>query len=126
MKITIEQIKEEAAEYGWSVVSDKYVNLDTDMTFECQEGHTVFLPYKKVRDRWLCPTCAASQYAEPNHVPKQKAAGVRRILALDQASRITGYSIFYQGKSNFQTLHELQQNHQDKLHHKPCFHYQLC
>lgn len=94
MKINLDKIKAEAAEYGWTVISDKYVNLDTDMTFECNEGHTVFLPYKKVRDKWSCPSCVANKYIEPSHNPKQKAAGVRRILALDQASYVTGYAIF--------------------------------
>lgn len=94
MKITLDTIKQEAAEYGWSIISDQYTNLDTDLTVECNEGHTIFLPYKKLRDKWNCPVCAANQYNEPDHIPRQKAAGVRRIITLDQSSKITGYAIF--------------------------------
>jgi hypothetical protein len=56
-KIKIEDIQNELGADGWQVISTEYVNLDTEMTFECPEGHRVFLPWKKIRSRRECPTC---------------------------------------------------------------------
>ena len=56
-KITLEQIKEELAADGWLVLSSEYKNLDTEMTFECFEGHRVFAPWKKIRTKRECPVC---------------------------------------------------------------------
>lgn len=38
-KITLDLIKNEATAASWEVISDKYVNLDTQMEFKCSEGH---------------------------------------------------------------------------------------
>jgi hypothetical protein len=38
-KITLDQIKEEVAQDGWKVLSLEYKNLETEMTFECSNGH---------------------------------------------------------------------------------------
>lgn len=94
MKYNVEQINELAAEHNWKLISNEYKNLDSDLTFECSEGHKVFTTFKKVRDKWECPVCAANQYKEPTHTIKAKKSGVRRVLALDQASYTTGYAIF--------------------------------
>ena len=39
MKYTIDSINEILKDSGWSVVSDQYKTLDTEMTFKCPEGH---------------------------------------------------------------------------------------
>ena len=64
------------------------------MEFICNEGHQVFAPYKRIRDRWECPICKKNKYNnfEEKIIPKKK--GVQRTLGLDQATHITGYSIF--------------------------------
>lgn len=38
-KITLDQIKEEVAQDNWKVLSLEYKNLETEMTFECPNGH---------------------------------------------------------------------------------------
>ena len=38
-KITIEQIKEEIAQDNWVLLSSEYKNLDTELIFECPNGH---------------------------------------------------------------------------------------
>lgn len=48
MKITLDQIRSNLAEKGWKVRSEEYINLSTDMEFECPEGHLVIAPYKKL------------------------------------------------------------------------------
>ena len=61
-RIQLDEIQKAAIEHGWKVISTSYKNLDTEMTFECNEGHKVYLPYKQVRDRWECPLCKKNQY----------------------------------------------------------------
>lgn len=93
-KIKIEDIRKLAEEHQWILLSEQYKNLETELTFQCNEGHQVYLPYKKVRDRWICPICEQNKYAhfENKIVPKNKDK--QRILALDQATHNTGYAIF--------------------------------
>lgn len=97
-KIKIEDIRKAAIKHDWTLLSDEYKNLDTELTFECNEGHKIFLPYKKVRDKWECPICKQNKY---NHfddkvLPKKKNS--QRSIGLDQATHITGYSIFDDGE----------------------------
>ena len=93
-KIKIDDIRKAAIEHNWVVISEEYKNLDTDMTFECDEGHRVFLPYKKIRDKWICPICEENKYYNFDGIPKQKKKDVQRSIGLDQATHLTGYSIF--------------------------------
>ena len=92
-KITLDQIKQEVETDGWKVLSLDYSNLDTEMTFECPEGHQVFAPWKRLRTKRECPICKQNTFQQSDKIiPKPK--GVNRILALDQATKVTGYSIF--------------------------------
>ena len=50
-KLKIEDIRKAAIEQNWKVISYEYKNLNTEMTFECNEGHRVYAPYKKIRDK---------------------------------------------------------------------------
>lgn len=96
-KITLDQIKQETEQDGWKVHSIEYKNLETEMTFECPEGHIVFAPWKKLRTKRECPTCRQTTFQQTDKiVPKPK--GATRILALDQATKVTGYAIFDDGK----------------------------
>lgn len=93
-RIKIETIAEELAPDGWQVLSTEYQNLDTEMEFLCAEGHKVYAPWKKIRTKRECPVCKQNQFKQNLNVIKPKTKGENRILALDQASHITGYSIF--------------------------------
>ena len=93
-KIKIETIAEELAADGWQVLSTDYQNLDTEMEFLCSEGHKVYAPWKKIRSKRDCPVCRQNQFKQNLNVIKPKMKGENRILALDQASHVTGYSIF--------------------------------
>lgn len=93
-RIKIESIAEELAPYGWKVISTDYQNLDTEMEFQCAEGHKVFAPWKKIRTQRVCPVCKQNTYKQMGNVIKPKIKGENRILALDQASHVSGYSIF--------------------------------
>ena len=93
-KIKLDEIRKAAGEHGWIVISDTYKNLNTEMEFKCNEGHQVYAPYRLIRNKWECPVCKTNQYYnfKDEVVPKKK--GARRTLGLDQATKITGYSVF--------------------------------
>lgn len=93
-KIKLDDIQNELGVDGWKVISTEYVNLDTEMTFECPEGHRVFVPWKKLRTRRECPICKQKCEVEQDDKVLPKPKGVKRTLALDQASKVTGYAIF--------------------------------
>lgn len=93
-KLHIEDIQKELSADGWKLISTEYINLDTEMTFECPNGHRVFVPWKKIRTKRECPTCKNNQDIQMDEKVLPKSKGVKRTLALDQASKITGYAIF--------------------------------
>lgn len=94
MKITLDQIKTNLAQKGWKVNSTEYINLTTDMEFECPKGHVVKAPYKKIRDKYQCPICSSSQLKKLDQQQPVPKSDKFRILALDQATRITGWSLW--------------------------------
>ena len=94
MKFKIEDIRAELEEKGWKVLSEKYNNQRDEMEFECPHGHKVYSSYKSLRSKLECPVCAANEsYQEPTSIVP-KPSGTKRVIGLDQATQITGYSIF--------------------------------
>ena len=69
------------------------------MEFECGEGHRIFKSYKSIRTKFECPICKKNPYhkVENIKVPK-KEVNTFRIIALDQATKVSGFSIFDDGK----------------------------
>ena len=97
-KIRLADIQEELAASGWQVLSEKYTNLDTEMEFLCAEGHKVNTTWKKLRNHLECPICNKNEYKNQSGKIQPKTRGSVRVLGLDQATRVTGYSIFEDGK----------------------------
>ena len=94
-RITIDQIKIELQMKGWLYIDGEYKNLDSELEMMCPEGHKVFFSLKQWRRKAECPTCTTNVYNSlKNAVSVQKAAGVYRILALDDSTTITGWSVF--------------------------------
>lgn len=93
-KITLDTISNELAAHNWKVLSPEYKNLETLMTFECNEGHKVTNTWKGLRNKVSCPVCNSNKYINSGMKPIRKKAGVYRILAIDQSSKVNGYSIF--------------------------------
>ena len=92
-RISIEQIKTEANGLGWTLASDTYKNLDTEIEFECPNGHHVITTYAVWRAKHSCPICDNPKLELSTKVmPKKKE--ITRILALDQATHDTGWAIF--------------------------------
>lgn len=93
-RITLEQIIEELSLENWKVISETYKNLETEMIFMCPEGHKVYTSWDRMRHERKCPTCKNNIYKENKPIIVEKKRGVNRILALDQASHKTGWSVF--------------------------------
>lgn len=92
-KILLSDIKKEATMLGWNLNSTNYVNLDTEMSFICPEKHEVSITYRTWREHHECPICNLSLYKPVDKIiPKGKVK--HRILALDDATHNTGWSIF--------------------------------
>lgn len=112
-RIHIEDIRAELEHDGWKVISNEYVNLDTEMIFECDEGHKVYAPWKKIRQKRECTLCKQNIYKNQDHkvVPKKK--GTFRVLALDQATKITGYSIYDNKQLIYYGIFEANENEKE-------------
>lgn len=93
-RIKLEDIIKELEPEGWSVTSEDYQSLNAQMIFQCNEGHPVYSTWAKIRTKRECPVCKQNQFKQNLNIIKPKIKGENRILALDQASHVTGYSIF--------------------------------
>lgn len=93
-KITIEIIKEALAAYKWRVLDKEYKNLKTPMRFECAEGHLVETTWEKLRNKVDCPVCRSNLRQRNNVIGGVKKTDAFRVLALDQSTHNTGYSIY--------------------------------
>ena len=65
------------------------------MIFKCNEGHQVTTTWKKLRKRLFCPVCDSNEKRSLQGIKAfKKESGAYRVLALDQSSKKTGYSIY--------------------------------
>ena len=93
-KIKIQDVREEVEKLNWELVSNKYLNLKTDLQVRCPEGHDCFVSFEKLRKgNYECPICKQNQYYNMSAATVTKKDEYR-ILAFDQASITSGWSIF--------------------------------
>ena len=93
-KISIDEIKNSLAADQWVLVSETYQNLDSNLEYKCNKGHTVIAPWKKIRENRICPTCMRERLKTKEFRNLKKKKNEYRILALDQATHISGYAVF--------------------------------
>ena len=93
-RINIDEIKSNLSSDGWTLISDTYKNLDSNLEFKCDKGHTVIAPWKKIRENKVCPTCMRERLKTKDFKNTKKKSNEYRILALDQATHISGFSVF--------------------------------
>lgn len=93
-RISIDEIRKCIAPDGWKLISETYQNLDSNLEFRCDRGHTVIAPYKKIRENRICPTCMREQLKTKEFRNTKKKKDEYRILAIDQATHISGYAVF--------------------------------
>ena len=92
--IKIDDIKQELAQYNWELLSDSYKNLNQELSFKCDRGHQLFSTWKKIREHRICPVCQQEHYLNLMNNVAPKEDKTVRLIALDQSTHITGYSIF--------------------------------
>lgn len=93
--INIYTVQNALEEQGWTLLSDSYKNLKTELQMRCPEGHVSFITFEKWRKHPVCEECMAGDIykVKKNKVP-DKTPDTTRILALDAATNITGYAIY--------------------------------
>jgi Holliday junction resolvasome RuvABC endonuclease subunit len=98
MPINIYSVRNHLEEEGWKLVSDTYKNLDTELEMICPKGHKQTQTYKQWRKHPICEVCMAGDpfKGKKNSVPT-KTIDTYRILALDAATNVTGYSVYDNG-----------------------------
>jgi len=95
MPINIYSVGNHLAEEGWQLLSTEYKNLDTELEMICPKGHKQTQTYKQWRKHPQCDVCLAGDpfKGKKNNVPIKKI-DTFRILALDAATNISGYSVY--------------------------------
>lgn len=98
MPINIYSVRNHLESEGWKLVSDSYKNLNTELEMICPAGHTQIQTYGDWRKHIQCEQCMAGDpyKVKKNKVPAKQADTVR-VLGLDAATGITGYSIYDDG-----------------------------
>ena len=85
-----------------------YKNLKSDITIECENGHKVITNLETFRkSTFYCPSCLGDDTNNIQDAIPDKADGVYRIIALDQASHKIGLSIYDNGKLIYYNLIEV-------------------
>ncbi len=93
-RISIDEIKNSLSTDGWILISDTYKNLDSNLEYKCNKGHTVIAPWKKIRENRICPTCMRERLKTKEFKNTKKRSNEYRILAIDQATHTSGYAVF--------------------------------
>ena len=93
-RISIDEIKNSLSTDGWSLISETYKNLDSNLEYKCNKGHTVIAPWKKVRENRICPICMRERLKTKEFRNTKKKSNEFRILAIDQATHTSGYAVF--------------------------------
>ena len=93
MPINIYTVSNSLKEEGWKLISTEYKNLKTSLEMECPKGHKVEQTYDEWRKHKRCEKCVAGDpYKIRGKVP-EKSEKIR-VLALDAATNITGFSLY--------------------------------
>lgn len=93
-RISIDEIKSSLSAKGWTLVSEKYINLDSNLEYKCDKGHVVTAPWRTIRTDYICPTCMRERLKVTDCRGRKKKKSEYRVLALDQATHYTGYAVF--------------------------------
>lgn len=99
MAINFYTVLNHLADEGWTLLSDTYKNLNTELEMKCPAGHIVNKTYGDWRKHPICDQCLAGDpyKIKKNKVPA-KNADTFRILALDAATNTSGYAIYDDGE----------------------------
>ena len=93
-RISIDEIRSSLSADGWTLVSEKYINLDSNLEYKCDKGHVVYAPWKDIRKERICPIVMRERLKVKDFKGRKKKKSEFRVLALDQATHLTGYAVF--------------------------------
>jgi hypothetical protein len=82
-RISIDEIKSSLSADEWTLVSEKYVNLDSNLEYRCDKGHVVIAPWKDIRKDRICPICMRERLKVKDFRGRKKKKNEYRVLALD-------------------------------------------
>ena len=82
-RISIDEIKSSLSAKGWTLVSEKYINLDSNLEYKCDKGHVVVAPWKQIRKDRICPICMRERLKTKEFRNTKKKSNEFRILAID-------------------------------------------
>lgn len=91
--INIETVASDLQSSGWTLLSNNYHNLSTELLIKCPRGHQQTQTYKSWRKHKSCAECDR-KIINAVATPPEKSQGKNRILALDAATVISGYSVY--------------------------------
>lgn len=99
MPINLYSVSNHLAQENWTLISTEYKNLKTELEMKCPKGHIQFLSYGEWRKHPICNVCMGGdgKKIQKNKVPIKKI-DTHRILALDAATVVTGYSVYDNGE----------------------------
>ena len=92
--INIYAVSNHLEENGWKLLSTEYKNLKTPLLMKCPEGHEVEDTYENWRKHMRCEKCIAGDPFKVKKKVPAKKVGTNRILALDAATNVSGYSLY--------------------------------
>lgn len=92
--IKYEQVKQDIESFNWTLLSKDYKNLKTGLEMLCPNGHQINLTYEEWRKNTQheCPICIKQPFLKINEKNIKKKG--YRILALDQSTHISGWSLY--------------------------------
>lgn len=98
-RLSLDAVKAEIEELGYTYSEGEYKNLKSVLVVVCGEGHELTTTLHDLRKKRPCPTCSQFEVTTAeelmmSQLPKKKG---KRVLALDNATKITGYSVFEDG-----------------------------
>lgn len=67
------------------------------MEFICDYGHHIFLPWKKVRNKFQCPECLKITARPQSQIEVLPKNCKQRIIGIDQATHTTGFAVIDDG-----------------------------
>ena len=97
MPINIYSVTNDLHEKGWRLISDVYKNLNTELEMECPNGHYQVKTFKEWRNNPICDSCLAQNISLQTNINSQipeKSNEKYRVLALDAATVVTGFSLY--------------------------------
>ena len=99
MPINIYSVRNHLEQEGWTLLSESYKNLNTELEMCCPAGHLQRQTYGNWRKHQQCEECMAGDpYKIKQDGVLTKGENVTRVIGLDAATGITGYAIYDDGE----------------------------